>query len=141
MKKKRYTIIGHTADIGVAVEADDLAGVFVNAARAMFDIMAERRASSLRSSRETINVRLSAEKEDELLVLWLNELLSLSATRGLIFVEYLVNRVDGHDLDISVIGEQRAHYRFKAEIKAATYNDLELLHGASSYTAKVIFDV
>lgn len=141
MKKKRYTIIEHTADIGVAVEANDLTGIFVNAARAMFDIMAERQASSPRSLRETINVRLSAEKPDELLVLWLNELLSLSATRGLIFVEYTVNRLDGNGLDISVHGEQRRHYRFKAEIKAATYNDLELLHGASSYTAKVIFDV
>lgn len=141
MKKKRYTIIEHTADIGVAVEASDLAGIFVNAAVAMFDIMAQRHAPAPGSSREKINVKISAERTDELLVRWLNELLSLSATRGLIFAEYEVNRIDGHSLDISVQGEKRSDYTFKAEIKAATYNDLELVHTASAYTAKVIFDV
>jgi SHS2 domain-containing protein len=141
LKKKLYTIIEHTADIGVAVEAGDLAGIFVNAAVAMFDIMAERQIISSSSPRVRLNVKLSALRSDELLIRWLNELLSLSATKGLIFVEYQVHRIDEHDLDISVFGEKNSNYRFNAEIKAATYNDLELVRGAASYKAKVIFDV
>jgi len=141
LKKKSYTIIEHTADIGVAVEAGDLAGVFVNAARAMFDIMAQRHAHPSGSSRIKFDIRISAEQTDELLVRWLNELLSLSATKDVIFVEYRVNRLDDRRLDISVSGEPRRDYTFNTEIKAATYNDLELVRKASLYTAKVIFDV
>ena len=141
MKKKLYTIIEHTADIGVAVEAGDLAGIFVNAAEAMFDIMAERRATSSSSPRVKLNVKISAVKPDELLVRWLNELLSLSATNGLVFLDYRVNRLDEDELDIDVSGEKSANFRFNTEIKAATYNDLELAHKAQLYTAKVIFDV
>jgi SHS2 domain-containing protein len=141
LKKKFYKIIEHTADIGVAVEAGDLAGIFVNAAVAMFDIMAERLTVPSPASRITLNVTLSAAKPDELLIRWLNELLSLSATKGLIFVDYEVNRLDDTALDISVIGEEVSRYRFNAEIKAATYHDLELVKNASSYKAKVIFDV
>ena len=141
MKKKRYTIIEHTADIGVAVEAGDLAGIFVNAAVAMFDIMAERLAASSPASRIKLNIILSAAKPDELLIRWLNELLSLSATKGLIFVDYQVNRLDEQGLDIAVFGDEVSHYRFNAEIKAATYHDLELVKTPLSYKAKVIFDV
>jgi len=141
LKKKLYTIIEHTADIGVAVEAGDLAGIFVNAAVAMFDIMAERLTSSPPASRIELNVTLSAVKSDELLIRWLNELLSLSATKGLIFVDYQVHCLDEQGLDITVFGEDIARYRFNTEIKAATYHDLELVKEALLYKAKVIFDV
>jgi SHS2 domain-containing protein len=141
LKKKLYTIIEHTADIGVAVDAGDLAGIFVNVAVAMFDIMAERLTASSPASRIKLNVTLSAAKPDELLIRWLNELLSLSATKRLIFVDYRVHSLDDTSLDISVSGEQSSRYRFNAEIKAATYHDLELVKVKSSWKAKVIFDV
>ncbi|MFA6385097.1 MAG: archease, partial [Candidatus Omnitrophota bacterium] len=141
LKKKCYTIIEHTADIGVAVEAGDLAGIFVNAAVAMFDIMAERRAAVPPESRSKLNVTLSAARPDELLIRWLNELLSLSGAKGLIFVDYQVHHLDDKCLDISVVGENVSYYRFNAEIKAATYHDLKLVKQASSCKAKVIFDV
>jgi len=138
--KEFYRIIEHTADIGIVVEAGDLSGIFVNAAIAMFDIIAQRHEPSQPTSLEKINIVLSSQKADELLVQWLNELLYLSATRGLIFVKFLVNRLDEHNLDITAFGEDKRYYQFKTEIKAATYNDLELRQGESSYTAKVIFD-
>lgn len=141
LKKKSYTIIEHTADIGVAVEAGDLAGIFVNAAVAMFDIMAERLTAPSPETRVKLNVKLSAAKPDELLIRWLNELLSLSATKKLIFVDYRVHNIDDTTLDIAVFGEDVSNYRFNAEIKAATYHDLELVKTTSSYKAKVIFDV
>jgi SHS2 domain-containing protein len=139
--KKNYTIIEHTADIGVAVEAGDLAGILVHAAAAMFDIMAERHTTPSPAERVKLNITISAVKPDELLVRWLNELLSLSASKGLIFVDYEIHRLDEHSLEISVYGEESKNFRFNAEIKAATYHELKLVRGMPSWKAEVIFDV
>ena len=142
MKKQNYRIIEHTADIGIAVEASDLEGVFVSAAEAMFDIMAERRdADAPDTSGIKLNVRLTAENQDELLVNWLNELLFLSSARGLIFTGYQIHKLTDHSLDASVLAEDIEHYRQNIEFKAATYHELELVQGHDSYKAKVIFDV
>jgi SHS2 domain-containing protein len=140
--KKNYTIIEHTADIGIAVDASDLAGVFVNAAEAMFDIMAERRdANAPDTSGIKLDVRLTAENQEELLVNWLNELLSLSSARGLIFTGYQIHKLTDHSLDASVSAEDIKLYRQNVEFKAATYHELELVQEPDSYKAKVIFDV
>jgi len=73
--KEFYRIIEHTADIGIVVEAGDLSGIFVNAAIAMFDIIAQRHEPSQPTSLEKINIVLSSQKADELLVQWLNEII------------------------------------------------------------------
>jgi SHS2 domain-containing protein len=142
LKKKNYKIIEHTADIGIIVDAPDSVGIFVKAAEAMFDIMAERRdANAPDTSGIKLDVRLTAENQDELLVNWLNELLSLSSARGLIFTEYKIHKLTEHSLDASVSAEDKKYYRQNVEFKAATYHELELVHGPDSYKAKVIFDV
>jgi SHS2 domain-containing protein len=142
VENKNYTIIEHTADIGIAVEAADLAGLFVNVAAAMFDIMAERRDTNAPyTSGIKLDVRLTAENQDELLVNWLNELLSLSSARGLIFTGYQIHKLTDHSLDASVSAEDIKSYRQNKEFKAATYHELELVNGPDSYKAKVIFDV
>jgi SHS2 domain-containing protein len=142
LHKKNYTIIEHTADIGIAVEAPDCAGIFVNAAEGMFDIMAERRDTNAPDTPGIkLDVRLTAENQDELLVNWLNELLSLSASKGLIFTGYKIHRLTERSLDASVSAEDIKRYRQNKEFKAATYHELELLRGPDSFKAKVIFDV
>jgi SHS2 domain-containing protein len=131
--RKNYTIIEHTADIGIIVDAPDSVGIFVSAAEAMFDIMAERRDTN---ARDTSGINL-----DVRLVNWLNELLSLSSARGLIFTVYKIHKLTDHSLDASVSAEDIKYYRQNAEFKAATYHELELVKGPDSYKAKVIFDV
>ena len=142
MQKKNYTIIEHTADIGIMVDAPDLVGIFVNAAEAMFDIMAERRDNNAPDTPGLkLDVRLTAENQDELLVNWLNELLSLSAAKSLIFTGYEIRKLTEHSLDASVSAEDIKRYRQNKEFKAATYHQLELVNGPDIYKAKVIFDV
>jgi len=142
MQKKNYTIIEHTADIGIMVKAPDLAGIFVSAAEAMFDIIAERRdVDAADTSGIKLDIRLTAENQDELFVNWLNELLSLSAAKGLIFTGYEIHKLTERSLDASVSAEDIKLYRQNKEFKAATYHELELLRGPDSYKAKVIFDV
>jgi len=56
---KDYEVIEHTADIGIRVKAKDPAGLFKNAAAAMFDIIAE---APLQSSSPPVKQKISIKQ-------------------------------------------------------------------------------
>ena len=140
---KRYELIEHTADIGIRVRAGDLKGIFKNAALAMFDIAAEKKSRLSAVSRElkTVAVKQSAESLEELFINWLNELLSLSATKELIFSDFKIDKIDDESLQAKAIGLGINNYRVNTEIKAATYHQLKLHKENGGWVAEVIFDV
>ena len=137
--KKNYEFLEHTADISIRVKGTDLKELFKNAASAVFDIIAERK------TREGIKVRLAVSQEadnlDELFVNWLNELLSLSAVKDLIFTEFKIDFLDEHSLKAAVFGEKMNHFRVNTEIKAATYHELKLGKNDSGWQATLVLDV
>ena len=93
MIDKNYELIEHTADIGIRVKGNDLKDLFKNAASAMFDIMAEKKEPKA-AKQAKIKIEQKAENLEELFVNWLNELLSLSATKELIFSGFQMNKID-----------------------------------------------
>jgi len=138
---KNYELIEHTADVGIRVKAEDLKGLFENSAAAMFDIIACRvNAQSSCQSKEII-IKLESEDLEELFVTWLNELLSLSSAKELIFYDFKINKIDRNMLQAIVAGEEMKNYKVNAEIKAATYHQLKLEETSSGWQAEVIFDV
>ena len=141
MRSKNYELIEHTADIGIRVRASDLREIFKNAASAMFDIMAEKKPETSSQKPENIVVEQKAENVEELFVNWLNELLSLSATKELIFNEFKIKKIDEHNLEAEVEGEPIKNYRVNTEIKAATYHALKIEKSKSGWQAEVILDV
>jgi SHS2 domain-containing protein len=140
MPNKPYELIEHTADIGIKVKGKDLKSLFINFARAMFDIIAEKSHPEIKQTKKLI-LKLKADKIDELLVLWLNELLSLSAVKELIFSEYEIIKLEENYLEAQVSGEDAAAYKINTEIKAATYHELEVKETNSGWQARLIFDV
>lgn len=141
--KKSYELIEHTADIGIRVKGDGLKELFGNAAAAMFDIMAEKESQvrSHKSGVTKIIIKQKAENLDELFINWLNELLSLSAIKELIFSGFQINKIDKNTLQALAIGEGIKNYKVDTEIKAATYHGLEIKKIKSGWQAEVIFDV
>jgi len=137
---KNYELIEHTADIGIRVKGKDLKALFKNSASAMFDIIAERKESSVIKQKK-IKIEQKADNLEELLVNWLNELLSLSATKELIFSEFRINKIDKNTLQAVVIGEDIKNYRVNTEVKAATYHQLKLEEAKGGLQAELIFDV
>jgi SHS2 domain-containing protein len=137
---KKYTLIEHTADIGIRVKAKDLKGLFKNAAQAMFEIIAERRDLEAIKQEKT-KIEQKADNIEELFINWLNELLSLSATKEIIFSDFKIDRFEENNLEATVIGGNIKNYKVNTEIKAATYHQLELKKVTSGWEAKVIFDV
>jgi SHS2 domain-containing protein len=136
---KNYTLLEHTADIAVRVRAGDLKGLFRNTARAMFDIIAEKQSES--KKKKKIAIKQQADTLDELFVNWLNELLSLSATKELIFSDFKINKLTEKNLEATLSGESVKNYKMNTEIKAATYHQLKIEKSAKGWQGEVIFDV
>ena len=154
---KNYELIEHTADTGIRVRGNDLTALFGNAALAMFDIIAEKnpqaasqravvclpigKAASQRPRVEKIVVKQKAQNVEELFVNWLNELLSLSATKEKIFCDFKFKKLDEQNLEAEAAGCDIEDYKVNAEIKAATYHQLKIEKAESGWQAEVIFDV
>ncbi|MFA5157235.1 MAG: archease [Candidatus Omnitrophota bacterium] len=139
---KDYEVIEHTADIGIRVKAKDPASLFKSAGLAMFDIIAEAPHQLSGSAiQQEISIKQEAGNLEELLVFWLNELLSLSNTKELIFFDFKVNKLEGDSLQALAFGRPAKDCKVNVEIKAATYHGLRIWQESGLWQAEVIFDV
>jgi len=137
---KKYEAIEHTADMGIRVKGATLKDLFKNAAAAMFDIIAGKTAKKSQGTK-SIAIKQKAGSSEELLAIWLNELLSLSAINETIFENFKINKLDENTLEAQVKGSSIKNYRVNTEIKAATYHELKIKKNETGWQAEVIFDV
>ena len=140
MAEKFYEILEHTADIRIRVRAKDLKSLFCNCARAMFDIIAEKK-ESFRAVKRELKIVGKAQDLEELFINWLNELLSLSSARGMIFSDFKIRSLSENSVEAIVSGERSQSYKVNKEIKAATYHELQITRIGNIWNAEVIFDV
>ena len=143
---KTYEIIDHTADIGIKVYGRDLKTLFLNAARAMFEIMLEatkKESIFQREERKKYLVHKQDNNLEGIFVSWLGELLYLFSTEGLIMERADIEKLDANCIQAEVSGRifSPNFYRIKTEIKAVTYHELEVKETGHGYEAQVIFDV
>ncbi len=135
-----YEIFDHTADIGIKICAFDLKGIFVEAGKALFDVITDITSVEERLER---NVAVTADGGEELLVAWLNELLYLFEVYNLLFCDFIVTELDGKLLVAIAKGEsfnEKKHV-IKTAVKAVTYHQLEIREFNGKWEAKVILDI
>ena len=106
----------------------------------MFEIISEKNKAAAEKT-EKISLKQKADAPDELFVNWLNELLSLSAVKELIFSDFQIKKIDENNLEAVLIGSSIKNYKINTEIKAATYHGLKLEKVPSGWQAEVILDV
>ncbi len=138
--EKFYEILEHTADIRIRVRAKSLEDLFSQTARAVFDIIAERKPG-LSSKRIEITVNQEGGNLEELFINWLNELLSLSSADGLIFSDFKIKSLNDKFLEASVFGEKSGNFNINKEVKAATYHQFHIVENTAGWKAEVILDV
>ncbi|MBM3251739.1 MAG: archease [Candidatus Omnitrophica bacterium] len=138
---KDYEIIEHTADIGIRVSGRDLKDIFIKAASAMFDIIAEPCNVCDKQELKESRIKKQADDQEQLLIEWLNELLSLSEAKEIIFHKFKINKLTDNQLEAVASGFPRENYKIKTEIKAATYHELKIEKTNSGWQAEIIFDV
>jgi SHS2 domain-containing protein len=134
-----YTILPHTADIGVRARGTTLPELFVNAAAGMLSFLAAT-APAAPAAHRTVQVR--GADDESLLVNWLNELLYLVAVERFFPVAMSIRRLERGVLEAALDGSVLPpEVRQPREIKAATYSNLQIEHTARGYAVSVIFDV
>ena len=135
-----YELLDHTGDIGIRVWADDAKGLFAEAARALFDIITDRKKIVTRLHREVV-VRGSGR--EELMVAWLNELLYIHEVESLLFGDFTIADITPGRLKGVAMGEKfkEGRHFIKTGVKAVTYHLLEVKEKDGRWQAQIIFDI
>jgi len=139
-KVQNYEVFEHTADIGLRIKGKDLKELFQNAGLAIFQVSSRRQFVKNKTHTDII-IKQKADNLDELFINWLNELLSISAAKGMIFHNIRMKAVQDNALEALATGSSVENYRVNMEIKAATYHQFKIEEKPGGWVAEVILDV
>jgi SHS2 domain-containing protein len=135
-----YETFEHTADVGLHVWAESLAGLFELAARAFAALIVD---GDMVEDRETRQVSAEGDALEELLVSWLDEILYAwdaegFAPRDVHVLEFSESRIAGE-----IRGEQfdRSRHTVLHSVKAVTYHGLQVVRAGGRYEVRIVFDV
>ena len=137
---KAYEIFDHTSDIGIRIKGKNLKELFKNSGLAIFQISSRRQFVKNKKHTQVI-VKANGNDLKDLFINWLNELLSLSQAKGIIFHAIKVIKFEDNSLDASCTASDIVNYKVNTEIKAATYHQLKLEETKDGWLAEVILDV
>lgn len=141
----RFEYFEHAADVGVRGFGGSVEEAFAEAAKAVFSLVDEK----LRHVRETAEEEIACEAPglEELLVAFLNELISLADSRRLVFGGFDVR------IDVSPSGTARlaakargepydaSRHQGTVEPKGATYTALRVAREGPRWVAQCVIDV
>ena len=129
-----YRFVDHTAELGVELEAESRPALFQEALLALRELLGDEEAEEA----VVFDVAVEAPDAAALLVAWLEELLYLAETEGL-----LPERAAGVDVTATAL-RARVEGRRGAPrplVKAVTYHDLELRRTDRGWRARITLDV
>ena len=138
--KPDYTLLDHTADLGMTVRGTDLKDLFEGAARSMLRVMVRDRHTG-----DTTAKRISVRGEDlaDLMVRWLGEILYLLEGEEEVVVDVQIDTISKSRLDatLRVCPFDPDLHEMLCEIKAVTYHQIEVAKKAHRWEARIIFDL
>ena len=140
MTGKDFEIINHTADVGIMAYGSDMRQLFSNAALALFSLITDHGSIIEKIRRD---VQIVSKDSNSLLVEWLNELIYLFDTEGVLFSRFDIKNLSNSKLTATCWGESfdPLKHKIRIEVKAATYHMLKINKDDSKYSVQVIFDV
>lgn len=135
-----YSLIDHTADIGIRVTGTDLKDLFITAGEAMFDQIIDR---SLVPGRKEKHLRITGMDRHDLLINWLRELLEIWTIDGGLVRTAAIAEMDETHIRATAFHDDydpEIHEILK-DIKAVTYSGVSVDPTPGGWEATVIFDV
>jgi protein archease len=145
-KPASHRPLEHTADLGVELDAPSLDALFAEAAVALGDTLTPVAGVGSDLARE---LRVESSDTELLLVDFLNELLFLFETEGLIVASAQVQVECG--AGTAGVARLRAHVRgerydetkhpLRSLVKAVTYHGLRVWRDGDRFRAQVLFDL
>lgn len=135
-----FEFLEHTADVGLVCYGRTLEGLFANAAKGLFSLIADIQRVEDNTIRE---IEVHAPDLESLLVAFLNELLYLFDSENLLFHHFEILTLHEDYLKAKAYGEKAdpERHHLKLAPKAATFYKLEIKRENSSYRGQVIVDI
>jgi len=138
----KFKYLEHTADIKFEAYGNNLKEAFSNAALAVFNILLD---TNQVKSIEKHEVKIKAKRKQSLLYDFIEELLFLIDTKGFLLskVENMKIKDNTKDengeieLSCTVYGDAYQNYETHGDIKAATYNDMEIIEDNPTEDGKI----
>lgn len=128
----------HGADIGVIGRGHTLEDAFIDAARAMFAIMAQPD-----DVQESLSAKIDFDEPDAefALVTWLNRLLAEARLQGAVFSRFELARNGAHYEGLAFGCKWNPAIERGTEVKGATLTALSVKQGEMGWEARCIVDV
>jgi SHS2 domain-containing protein len=138
--KMAFEIIDHVADVGIVAYGTDVEELFSNAALALFSLITEPESIE---EKLHLDLEVSSEGRDRLLVEWLNELIYLFDAERILFNRFDIKRLTYNELKATCYGEgfDPMKHKIKIGVKAATYHMLKLDKNGGGCKAQIILDI
>lgn len=135
-----YEVMDVSGDAGIRARAGSLGGLFTYAALGMYGLMTATR--DVKASKR-VDVSVTNESIEGLLVSWLNELIFLFDAHGFVGSEIKFEKINEGEAAAVVIGEDFDPDRHERGLllKAATYHGLRVERNGEGWVCEVIFDV
>jgi SHS2 domain-containing protein len=135
-----YRRTDHTADFGMEIYGQSSAGLFENAALALFDQIVD--PAGVKGVQEE-NLTINGTDWPDLMVNWLRELLFFWNGKELLVKKAEILSITGTRLSarISYAPYDPGQHTIINEIKAVTYHQIRVEEGPYGWKATVIFDV
>ena len=140
-KELSYKFLDHATDAFIEVTAKDIKEAFSVAADAVIDLTLDQSAVCVRDARE-----FSASGKDPryLLFSWLEEIIFVLITGG-----FAIRRIKfdidepGRHISAKAFGEplDLKRHRFKVEIKAPTFHEMEISQGRDGVFMRFLLDL
>jgi SHS2 domain-containing protein len=133
-----------TAEVGIRAWGESLPEAFVEAARALFELMIDTK--SVRPQ-QTISVTLSAESLELLLADWLNRLILERDRTGCVFSGFRIVVIPQAARGFTLMGEiageplDRSRHAPRIDVKAVTYNNLRVLEQPHRVQVECVLDI
>jgi SHS2 domain-containing protein len=135
-----YSLLSHTADLGIIVKGNSCEELFRNAGLALMDLMILNKSHD-----PGVKTAISVNGNDlpDLMVKWLSEILYLFEGERLVVTEIGVNSISLNSINstIDIVEFDIRHHEVLREIKAITYHQIAVMEEKGFWTARVIFDL
>jgi SHS2 domain-containing protein len=135
-----YTLLDHTADLGIKIRGSDLRDLFETAGRALMDLVV---TGDLSGKSTSLPLTISGEDLADLMVRWLGEILYLLEVENIVVTSPHLKSISSSRLEAvleTIPFDPNAH-EILTEIKAVTYHQIQVARKDDHWEATVIFDI
>jgi SHS2 domain-containing protein len=145
MKCGGFRFLEHTADAYVEATGNSLEEAFTYAAKALFELMTDTTKIEAKVRKVISDEGIDLKNA---LYRWLEDLLILHDSEGLVFKDFRVRFTELNDRAVRFVGEAWGEifnpkkHEVRTEVKAVTYSLMEILHQPDGcWVIRVVFDL